>query len=475
MTHHDRSASIPQRSPYFGAAWLLIAACSAPAKTTLARTPVLPPARAEATELDHPLTLSDVVALALERSPDREAAAARVEAAAATLARAEASLWPMVGVQASYVRSDAPSSYLFEHIDGHALPAGASFNDPGWFGATKLGVGARWNLWNGWRDELATEAAGRDVEARAAEHRALDNELAAAALGAVVDARAARELGAAAEASIATVEAQLAETQARVDRGAALRSDVLSLEVRLAEARENVLRSRLGERLAAAALRRLLSFAPDAALELAGEVTAPTREPATLDEALVEAYSRRPELVAARGAFAAARARSVAADRAWLPRLDLEARGWSVDVDSGVDFDDPNYQLGLALSFDVFDGGARAADRRQARAFARALASADASAVRAIEFDVQQAWLQLDEARARLEVTRTALAASEETLDLVAKQFQAGSVVVTRFLEAESARTQAKSAVVRATLDVERAKLELARARGALIDELLGR
>ncbi|MBI5431332.1 MAG: TolC family protein, partial [Planctomycetes bacterium] len=399
------------------------------------------------------------------------------------LARAEASLWPVVGVQASYVRSDAPSSYLFKHIDGHALPAGASFNDPGWFGATELGVGARWNLWNGGRDELATEAAGRDVEARVAEHRALDNALAAAAVGAVVDARAARELGAAAEASIATVEAQLAETQARVDRGAALRSDVLSLEVRLAEARERVLRSKLGERLAAAALRRLLSLAPNATFELAGdlagevpgEFAAPTREPATLDDALAEAYSRRPELVAAREALAAARAQSSAADRAWLPRLDLEARGWSADVDSGVDFDDPNYQLGLALSFDVFDGGARAADRRQARAFARALASADASAVRAVEFDVQQAWLQLDEARARLEVTRTALAASDETLELVAKQFQAGSVVVTRFLEAESARTQAKSAVVRATLDVQRAKLELARARGALIDELLGR
>ncbi|MBI5434682.1 MAG: hypothetical protein HZA52_17755, partial [Planctomycetes bacterium] len=94
MTHHDQSASIPQHSSHFGAVLLLLAACSAPAKTTLVRTPVLPPVRAEATEFDHPLSLSDVVALALERSPDREAAVARVEAAAATLARAEASLWP---------------------------------------------------------------------------------------------------------------------------------------------------------------------------------------------------------------------------------------------------------------------------------------------------------------------------------------------------------------------------------------------
>ncbi|MCK6446133.1 MAG: TolC family protein [Planctomycetes bacterium] len=485
MTGHASTSPFPQRSSYFVALVLALAACRASEPGHVAASSHSAP-RATTSSADlqaqhvtprvagAPLTLADVVELALARNPDREAASARVAAASAVLARAEAAFWPTVGVQGSWVRSDAPSSYLFKHIDGHALPPGADFNDPGWFGATELAVAARWNLWNGGRDEATARAARSEHEARAGELRAIDEQLAAHAVLAVVDARVARELASAAAASIATVEAQLDETRARVERGAALRSDVLSLEVRLAQARESVLRSEFGEKLALAALRRLLSLDPEEPLALATGVTASTQEPATIQQALAQAYEHRPELESARHAADAARLRARAAAKAWLPRLDLEARGWADDLDSGADFDDPNYQLGLSLGFDVFDGGARAAARREADAWARALERADASAKRAIEFDVQQAWLALEEARARLDVTRAALAASEETLELVGKQFQAGSVVVTRFLEAESARTQAKSSRARAELDVERARLELARARGALIAELRG-
>lgn len=483
MNGQGSLVSSPPHSSYLGAALLALCACRAapPVEPNSRVTPRATPSTIRAASAVSPVqadggpwTLADVVTLALARNPEREAAVARVAAAAASLARAESAFWPTLGVQGSWTRSDAPSSYLFKHIDGHGLPPGANFNDPGWFGATELAVAARWNLWNGGRDELAVEAATSERDARIAERRAVDQGLAAHAVLACVDARVARELAAAASASIATVEAQLAEARARVGRGAALRSDVLSLEVRLAEARESVLRSELGEKLAHAALRRLLSLDADEPLSLANDVVAPTREPATLSAALAEAYERRPELAGARLAVAAARARARAAARAWLPRLDLEARGWSDDLDSGVDFDDPNYQLGLSLGFELFDGGARSGARREADAWARALEHADGAAKRSVEFDVQQAWLALEEARARLDVTRAALAASEETLDLVGKQFQAGSVVVTRFLEAESARTQAKSSHARAGLDVERARLDLARARGTLIDELVG-
>lgn len=472
MTPRHRPAPTPGTCVVAGFACSLVTSCTTAARVEHVHPPLARVPRVEVHEIDHPLTLSEVVALTLARNPDREAARARFEGACAALDRAEAALWPVVGASASYVRSDAPSSYLFKHIDGHGLPAGASFDDPGWFGATELALSARWNIWNAGRDARAIEAASHDVEASAAEEHAVDNALAAAAVSALVDARAARELGAAAQSSIAAVAAQLAEVRTRLERGAALRSDVLSLEVRLAEARQRVLSSNLGEQLAHAALRRLTSLRPTDRLELAETIHSPTHEPATLEAAIDEACARRPELAVAREALAGARARTDAAERAWLPRLDLEARAWGDDLHSGIDFDDPNYQLGVSLSFDFLDGGARSAGVRQARSLVHALESSGASQVRAVEFDVQQAWLQLDEARTRLEVTSAALAASEETLDLVGKQFAAGSVVVTRFLEAEAARTQARSSAVRARLDVERARLELARARGALVEEL---
>ncbi len=464
----------------------VLAGCGAPREIA---SPIAPVRSARSVEtsaaLDatlpaHPLSIVEVVKLALARNPGRSSAAARIDSALAALEGAESAMAPRISVDGSYRTSDAPSSYLFEHIDAHSLPSNADFNDPGWFDSVDVGLGARWNLWNGGRDQLAIRAADSDVAARRADLAAFENALALASASAVLDVRTARELGAAARASTTALESEARDTAAKVERGAALRSDQLSLEVRLADSRANAIQAELAERLAFAALRRLLALEPNESLELAEQASAsssgaiaPNRESATIGDALREALERRPELEAARRSLDAARARRESAKRAWLPRLDLEAREYAADTHPGLDFSEPNTALALVLGFDVFDGGARRSAERASDAWVRELESSDLEALRSIEFDVQRAWLARDGASARSDVAHAAVAASEESFELVRKQYEAGGAPVTRFLEAESARTKAKSDEVRARLDLERAEFELARARGIRIDEWL--
>lgn len=413
-----------------------------------------------------PLTAAEAVETALERNPDIKEAAARIEAALAGLDAARAALLPVIGADLSYLRGDAPSAYLAKTIDARDLPPGVNFNDPGTFGNWEVGTTLRWNIYRGGRDRLGVWASEAGVAGAEAQREAVCNALVAAVLDAVLDVRAARELTAADEASIRSVTAQLDETRVRVESGQTLRSDLLSLEVRLAEAKERRIRTDVARRLALVALRRLLAWPDGMALDVADEAY-PVRDlPATVLEALAVAYTHRGEVAAARRAVERARIEVESARRSYAPSLDLEARWYGDDEQWGFAEDGGNWLVGLALSFDFYDGGRKRANVRAARAVLEHVEEADRRALLAVAQDVETAYLRMEEAHARLEVAAQAVGASEESLDLVEKQYRGGTATVTRYLEAEAARTQARTARIRAALDVERARIGAARALG---------
>ncbi|HEX5135890.1 MAG TPA: TolC family protein [Planctomycetota bacterium] len=413
-----------------------------------------------------PLTAVEAVRQAVARNPDLMEAAARIEAARAGLDAARASLLPVLGGDVSYLGGDAPSAYLFKTIDAHDLPAGVNFNDPGTFSNWEVGTTLRWNVWRGGRDRLGVWASEADVAAAQARQDAVRNALVAGVLEAILDVRAARELSTADEASIRSVTAQVEETRVRVDSGQSLRSDLLSLEVRLAEAKERRIRSDVARRLALVALRRLLAWPEGVPLDVADDSYPVGELPATVPEALAVAYTHRGEVAAARRAVERARIEVERARRSYLPTLDFEARWYGDDEQWNFAEDGGNWLVGLGLSFDFWDGGRKRAGVRAAQAALGDVEEADRGALLLVAQDVETAYLRLEEARARLDVAAQAVGASEESLDLVEKQFRGGTATVTRFLEAESARTQARTARIRAALDVERARVGASRALG---------
>jgi outer membrane protein len=469
---------LPARATWIlGAAGLLVA-CRGPVSRARESAPyptarpspvtVRPPSEPGATS--GPLDLGAALRLVQERNPDLAAAAAQVEAAAAGLRAAGAALRPRLSVDVGWLRSDAPSAALFKSIDAHVFAPTTDFNDPGWITNTEVGATLTQNLFDGGRDRALRRAAATGLEARRAQLDAVRNGLAAAAVAAWLEVHAARELAAADDASVRTVEAQVGELRTRVEGGAALRSDLLSLEVRLAEARERRLRTGLGERLALAALRGLLAWDPGQPLELAerGTEDLAGAVPASLEDARALALEQRPELAATRQAVAGARATLEAAGRSRLPRLDLLARAWGAEDDTSLDLNESNATLMLTLGFDLVDGGARRAGVAAARAHLREALARDRRAWLDVALDVETSWVRLEEARARLDVARQSIGASEETLALVERQFQGGSATVTRYLEAEAARTQVRTAEIRARLDLDRARIDLDRSMGRL-------
>lgn len=411
------------------------------------------------------LTMAEAVRLAVERNPDLGMAEARIQAAQAFLAGAEAARNPILSGDVSLMAGNAPSMYLMKRIDARNFSPNTDLNDPGTFWNLEVGTTFRYNLWDGGRRDLGVCQARSGVDRARYGRHAVENDLAATVAAVWLQARAAEELLVADEASMKTVAAQVEETRVRVERGSALRSDLLSLEVRLARAEERKIRTELARKTALAGLRRLLALPAGQSITLARGDLRGGELPTDPQSALVEAYRSRPELKAARHAVRQGRYGVEQARRGTMPTLDLEAR-WYGD-DEGLSLSS-NVYAAVALNFDLWDGGRTRANVLQARAVVDRLEEQDRKALLGVAHDVETAYLQLEQARARLAVAEKAVGAADETLQLVDTQYRAGAVTVTRFLEVESDRTMAQTSRIRAELDLNRAVVNARRALGRL-------
>ena len=412
-------------------------------------------------------SVHDAVRAVLERNPDLRAARSRIDLARAGLDRARVAFRPQLAMDLGWMRADAPSAYLFKTIDARAFQSGTNFNDPGVFDNTELGLGLRHTLYDGGRRQLVRRMASRKVAASESEERSVANALIGTVIQAYFDVLASRESVKVAEASEKTVDAQLHDAKTRHRLGGALRSDVLSLEVRKAQARENVIAAGNAVHLAEAAFRRLLDLPLGRAFALSGEEWTPRDLPMSFEEGLLLAKKTRDEFAALDAGLAAAEDGWKLARRADRPRVDLVARSWADDEDA--DFRKGNWTVGATLSWPLHDGGNRRAETGRARAALAEMVARRRSLERRVDFEVRQAWSNLESARARFAVATSNVSRAEEVLELVRKQFRGGEATVTRYLEVETDRTEARFREVAARYAVKKAKAAWGHALGVCL------
>lgn len=395
-----------------------------------------------------------------------DVAVARIRQSEAMIDQALAAFWPAVSVYSEYTEGEAPSAYLFKTIDQRSLPPRVNFNDPGPFENLEVGLRARMNLFRGGRDYLRKRMAETGRSIRELDRLSIRNGLASSAIHAYFNALAARAYIRIARKSVETVKAQLRVMRVRFRAGGVLKSDVLSLEVRLAQAREELIRSKNAYSLALASLANLMGLDPDTELELEEDGRVELDLPAAYDEGLPVAMIRRPELEKARLAVIRSRMGIDAARGEYLPRVDAQAHYYFDDEGTQFESDRANWTAGVMLDWDLFTGGSTGAAVREAEGVLEEMLAADRKAALSVKLDLRSAYLALEEAGARIEVTRASVAQAEESLRLVKKQYEGGSATVTRYLDAELDRSRTEIRAITARYDREKARADVGRALG---------
>ena len=412
------------------------------------------------------LPLDQAVRIALQGNPDVETALARIRQAHAAIDEAGAAFWPTLSLYGEYLQGDAPSTYLFKTIDQRMLPPGVNFNDPGWFENYEVGLHARVNLFRGGRDLLRRRMAETGLHIHELDRQSIENALVESVIHAYFQALAGRDYVKIAEQSLCTVEEQKRVLEVRYRAGGALRSDLLSLEVRVAQAKEELVRARNNHALSLVALAILLSLDPDTPLDLEGEQELSPLFPQDYASGLAQALADRPELKKARHQVVRSYLALDMARSEYLPTLEAHAKYYMDDADARFNTSRDNWVAGIILNWDVFTGFSTRAKADQARGVLEEMLARDRKATQAVQLDVKAAYLGLTEARARIEVTRAAVAQAEESLSLVKKEYEGGSATITRYLEAELALTRARIRERAAYYDKEKSLASIGRGIG---------
>ncbi len=411
-------------------------------------------------------SLREVVALALERNPDLQQARARAEAALAQVGEAEAAFYPQVTARLTFARTDDPARAFAMILSQRHFTFNTNFNRPGATQDVRPELVAAVPLFRGGQDYFRHRAAEAGARAAAAETQAARNAVIDAAAQAYYALLAAPEQLEVARASRSAVQSALENARIRWAQGAALKSDVLSLEARLAAAEMAEVRARNGVEVARSALRLVLALPTQEAVGVKPTEEVLTNLPGNVADALAQLQEHRAELVAMRELLAARQAELAAERAAFLPRVDLIGSYGQNATDLRLSASRDNWFFGASAEIDLFSGfrkleRVRAAEQRLAEA--RHL---EEKTRVTLEHEVRVAFSHWEEAKERVQVSKAAVAAAEEALRLVQEQYRVGVVTVTRYLEAEAARTEARSQAVAARYDLNRSAAALRKAVG---------
>lgn len=415
-----------------------------------------------------PLSLQEAVRIALINNPDLQMAAARIRQTEALIEKSQAAFYPTLGFYTEYLRGNAPSAYLFKKLDQRDFNFSEDFNDPDVFDNFESGLNARWNLYRGGRDRLNRQMAETGREISHLDRQSVHNALVASVILTYYDYLTADAFSKIARDSVATVDDQLRVMTVRYQSGGALKSDLLSLQVRRSEALEKEVRSRNRMELSRTALANIMGIGIRQPLILEKTATTALTVPDQFDAGLTYALTHRPEI---RGLHQKVRQSRMAVDKAhavYIPSIDAFGKIYYDDENMDYDFDEENWTAGILFNWEIFEGFQTRADEHEAQAIFEEMLHRDRKTTLAVELEVKTAYLGLTDARARLEVARQRVANADESLKLVGHQYEGGSATVTRYLEAELARNQARMSQAAAFYDREKAVADIARAIGHL-------
>jgi outer membrane protein len=267
-----------------------------------------------------------------------------------------------------------------------------------------------------------------------------------------------------AASSVAGLAAHSQNVSALFAKDFVAKNDLLASRVVLADARQREIQARNGLDLAGASYNRFLVRPLTQPVTL--EELTPPPSAGDVDELTDRAHGERPELVALSEQAEALHKEAGGVAAAALPAIGLSTS--YLYLENSVLERDHVWMVGLVGTWNIFDSGLT---RHKVRALdnkAAAVSALRAEALDGVSLQVRQSWLEVDETRHRLEVTRDSVAQAEENMKVALDRYHTGTGTNTEVLDAETLRVLSRGNHNNAVYDAVMATFRLRRAVGDL-------
>jgi outer membrane protein len=415
------------------------------------------------------LTADEAVARAIASSP-RLARLSSLEAAAEAQARgARADRWPQVDIGAGYTRrSEVPELAIFAPTGNPLEPVERLVVFPNIQDNWRVRAGVVLPLYTGGRLGDQVQAADQGRTAANEDLRAGRADLVLETKTAYWSLVTARESARVLHESIRGYDAHLADARNRERFGMAARNEVLAVQVERDRVELESLRAEAAAETAEANLHRLLDLPPLTRVTPAEPLESSAVPRLDVEALVAEAQTGRAERRALLARAAAAEAVTGVERGARLPQVALTGSYSYANPNRDIvppttDWKD-TWDVGVGVSWSVFDGGRRSANEARAQAQADAVRQQLRELDRFIRLEVTQRSLELRTAEARLGVAERSVVSAAESRRVAADRYREGVIPSSELLDAELAneraalaRTEALAALRLSTAALDRA------------------
>jgi outer membrane protein TolC len=406
---------------------------------------------------DRPLTLDEAVSLALDRNERALATREDVKAANARVARARSFFLPTITSTGTYQRR----AYEVKRLVGDTEVVIQRYN-----GLSET-LGLNLTLFDA--RSLTTLSAVRaqrnaDVAAATESRRQLAFEVSQAFLATLGTA----QVQEASARRFAFARQNLEAAKARYAAGLASVNDVTRAELEYATAEVGVTQVKGQVETSILQLGYLLD-APDA---VRGRLIVPeflieaaSAEAASSDALVEEALARRLDVGSLRWLASSQRALAKVPMLGWLPSLSASGQ-YRMTNEASFNNRTWNWNVGATLSWTLFDGLARFADRKERQALAK-LADLDVqAATRRVDVEVREALVSLENQRASLKQASVAYDVAKKNAAETAELYRQGLASALEVADANVSLFEAEVALVQERYGLGVAFLNLEAALG---------
>jgi outer membrane protein TolC len=422
--------------------------------------------RAQSTEgLETRLTLDAAQARAIAASHRLAESRARLSVAEAAAAGRDAAQRPDVTLQGGYTRTNHVQEFLVPSPSG---PGRVLYPDVPDNYRTRVDL--QWPVYTGGRLDALERAARAEVDASTADASVAQADLkleVARRFWAVVTADAAVRV---LTEGVTRAQAHVADVRARLDAGLIPPNELASAQAQESRERMLLIEAQTQYDVSSAELDRIVGASAGERIVPAATLDAAAAATSDRATALARALEGRAERVALQRRIDAAGEQRTAA---------LAGKRPAVAVAGGVDYSRPNprifprtdrwddsWDVGVNVSWSLWDGGRTNADAAQAAGQAEALRQRLAEFDSVLGVEVMQATREITSGIAAVTAADDGVRASQEAQRVVAERFQAGVIAQIEVLDAQFALLQAQLDRTRALANVRLAEARLARALG---------
>ncbi|MDY0131563.1 MAG: TolC family protein [Desulforegulaceae bacterium] len=414
------------------------------------------------------LSLKEAIETALKNNPDVQKALYDTKSYIAEYDNAVSGFMPEISAYVEYLHGDSPSSYLFKAIDQRKLPLDANFNDPGSFDNFETGISAKMRLFNGNRTFNSKKMAKEGVVAGELMENEIKNSLIYLVISVWYDILNANDMVKIANESATAIEEQVRIAGIKFKGGSVLESDLLSLRARFLAAKENLMEAENRCRIIRARLAMILGLDPSAEIDALKDDFEIKNLPLSYENLVQKAIINSPYLKAVKKQTEIANYQYKIEKGGYLPTLDLQADYYHDDPDFKFSKERQNYRVGVVMGVKLFSGFSTSSKIKKADALMKKALENERKVLLDIKMQARKAWFDFELAKERQKVAKLQKKDAQASFELVKRQYEGGSVSITRYLEAELARNSASTAERKAFYRIKKIEAKLAETGGNL-------